>query len=90
MLQLNPPLELETPKGCGWCHFATWNSIEHSIYWTVFLHTGEIWTFPNEQVRACKNITADRPKPSTPVPASAPPTLQFPEPPPWKVSRKSW
>lgn len=67
MLQLNPPLPLQTPKGIGWAHLVTWDSIEHSMFWTVFIdQTGEIWTFPNEQVRAAKNITADRPNPDLP------------------------
>lgn len=60
MLQLNPPLPLKTPKGEGFAHLVTWNSPEHSLYWTVFLDNGEIWAFPNEQVRACKNITMER------------------------------
>ena len=63
MLQLNPPLWLETPKGVGLAHFATWDSLEHSIHWTVFLENGQIWTFENEQVRACKNVTLGRTNP---------------------------
>lgn len=71
MLQLNPALPLETPKGPGWAHLVTWDNIEHSLYWTVFIDTtGEIWTFPNEQVRACKNYTADRFNPQQPLPAA--------------------
>lgn len=68
MLQLNPPLWLETPLGVGLAHFATWQTLEHSIYWTVFLENGRIFTFPNEQVRTCKNITAERPNPERPNP----------------------
>lgn len=61
MLQLSPPLPLVVEgKGEGWAHLVTWNSLEHSLYWTVFLDTGEIWTVPNEKVRACKNWTAER------------------------------
>lgn len=67
-LQLNPPIQLETPRGSGWAHFMSWASIEHSIYWTVFLETGEIWTCRNEEVRACKNITAERPLTATNTP----------------------
>ena len=48
ILQLNPPLPLLTEKGEGWAHLVTWNSIEQSLYWTVFLDNGEIWTVPNE------------------------------------------
>lgn len=66
MLQINPPLQIETPQGAGWAHFVTWDNPEHSIYWTVFLENGRIWTFRNEDVRACKNITAERPMPEKP------------------------
>ena len=67
MLQLNPPLWLETPKGMGLAHLVTWDSLEHSLYWTVFDEaTGQIWTWPNERVRAVKNITADRINPEKP------------------------
>lgn len=63
-LQLDPPIALDTPKGWGWAHLVTWGGLENSLYWTVFLENGEIWTFPNEQVRAMKNITAERPSPN--------------------------
>ena len=80
MLQLNPPLWLETPKGVGLAHFATWDSLEHSIHWTVFLENGQIWTFENEQVRACKNVTLGRtnPEPAWPFAArvKAPPLVR--------------
>lgn len=64
MLQLNPPLPLLVPdkETWGWAHFVTWDSLEHSLYWTVFLENGEIWTLPNEHVRAYgPNWTAERP-----------------------------
>lgn len=72
MLQLSPALWLETPKGTGLAHLVTWDSLEHSLYWTVFIgegpSAGEIWTYANEYVRAPKNITAERndPKPALP------------------------
>lgn len=69
-IQLNPPIWLHTPKGDGLAHFITWASLEHSIYWTVFLEKGQIWTFPNELVRAFKNYTAERPNPEKPVVAN--------------------
>lgn len=67
ILQLNPPLWLETPKGAGLAHLVTWTTPENSLYWTVFLENGEIWTFQNEDVRCCKNITLDRKHPSMPI-----------------------
>lgn len=61
MFQLDPPIWLETPKGIGLAHFVERVSMEHSLYWTVFDETtGQIWTWPNERVRAVKNITLDR------------------------------
>lgn len=66
MIQLDPPLWLETPRGPGLAHLVTWLNIEHSLQWTVFLESGQIWTFPNEEVRAFKNYTAERPNPERP------------------------
>ncbi len=52
MLQLNPPLPLNTPKGEGFAHFLIDYGPESDLYWTVFITaTGEIWTFSNREVR---------------------------------------
>ncbi|QWT21535.1 hypothetical protein KPL74_05900 [Bacillus sp. NP157] len=67
MLQLNPPLPLNTPKGEGFAHFLIDYGPESDLYWTVFItETGEIWTFANREVRASKNITLGRTAPSVP------------------------
>ena len=67
MLQLNPPLPMNTPKGEGLAHLLIDYGPESDLYWTVFLTaTGEIWTFANRHVRAAKNITLDRTHPSQP------------------------
>lgn len=69
MLQLNPPLPLNTPKGEGFAHFLIDYGPESDLYWTVFItETGEIWTFANREVRASKNITLGRTSPSQPRP----------------------
>ena len=61
IIQLNPTIPLNTPKGSGIAHFLIDYSIEHSLYWVVFLDdNGECWTFSNEDVRAQKNITVGR------------------------------
>jgi hypothetical protein len=71
MLQLNPPLPLNTPKGEGFAHFLIDYGPESDLYWTVFItETGEIWTFANRDVRASKNITLCRISPSRPHPAA--------------------
>jgi hypothetical protein len=72
MLQLNPPLPMNTPKGEGFAQFLIDYGPESDLYWTVFItETGEIWTFANREVRASKNITLGRTSPS--VPRAAPP-----------------
>jgi hypothetical protein len=61
ILQLNPPLPIETPKGPGLAHFLIDYSIEDNLYWVCFItSTGECWTFGNPDIRACKNITFGR------------------------------
>lgn len=75
MLQLNPPLPMNTPKGEGFAHFLIDYGPESDLYWTVFITaTGEIWTFANREVRASKNITLGRTSPS--LPRQAPPRRQ--------------
>ncbi|GAB2561917.1 hypothetical protein [Dyella jejuensis] len=67
MLQLDPPLPLNTPKGEGMAHVLIDYGPESDLYWTVFItKTGEIWTFANREVRASKNITLGRTDPSAP------------------------
>lgn len=61
MIQLNPPLPMNTPKGEGFAHVLIDYGPESDLYWTVFItETGEIWTFANRHVRASKNITLGR------------------------------
>jgi hypothetical protein len=73
MLQLNPPLPMNTPKGEGFAHFLLDYGPESDLYWTVFITaTGEIWTFANREVRASKNITLGRVEPTSPRPAGPP------------------
>lgn len=61
ILQLDPPLELSTPKGIGIAHFLIDYGMEANLHWVVFIHeTGECWTFQNPEVRAVKNITLGR------------------------------
>ena len=61
ILQLNPPIPLNTPKGPGMAWFLIDYNVEHHLMWTVAIdETGEIWTFSNPEVRAQKNITISR------------------------------
>lgn len=61
ILQLNPPIPLNTPKGPGLAWLVLDYGLEHNLMWTVAIDaTGEIWTFSNPEVRAQKNITVGR------------------------------
>lgn len=61
MLQLNPPLPLDTPKGPALAHVLIDYGPEHHLLWVCFNDAdGECWTWPNSQVRAQKNVSLGR------------------------------
>lgn len=61
IIQLNPTIPLWTPKGTGQALALIDYGSEHHLMWvTAIDDTGEIWTFPNPQIRAQKNITMGR------------------------------
>jgi hypothetical protein len=61
MLQLDPPLPLETVKGSGWAHFVIDYGPEAALLWVVFLDDGGgCWTVPNSEVRIGSNWTMGR------------------------------
>lgn len=61
ILQLNPPIPVETPKGPGMAHLVIDYGIEHNLFWVVFIDaTGECWTYTNPEIRAQKNVTLGR------------------------------
>ena len=64
MLQLNPPLPMRTPKGEGMAVLVIDYGPDFDLFWTVMVskgeHAGEIWTYPNPQVRGVDNITLGR------------------------------
>ena len=71
LLQLNPPIPVVTPMGEGLAQIVIDYSPEYSIHWVVFLQSnGQCWTFPNEKIRAQRNITAGRDRPEKPDPIS--------------------
>ena len=37
LVQLNPPLHMETPKGKGWAHFCIDYGPEAHLMWVVFM-----------------------------------------------------
>lgn len=64
LVQLNPPLPLETSKGSGWAHFVIDYGPEAALLWVVFLDAdGACWTVPNTEVRMTYNWTMGRRKP---------------------------
>lgn len=68
MLQLDPPVPLETPKGAALAHLVIDYGPEHNLMWVCFDDTtGECWTWDNSRVRAAKNITMGRFAPSKPA-----------------------
>lgn len=63
MIQLDPPLPLETPKGEGWAHFVIDYGQESALLWVVFMDVdGACWTVPNPEVRMSGNWTMGRRK----------------------------
>ncbi len=65
LVQLNPPLPLETSKGAGWAHFVIDYGPEAALLWVVFMDAdGACWTVPNPEVRMSNNWTMSRPPPA--------------------------
>lgn len=61
ILQLNPPLPMNTPKGKALAHFLIDYGIEADIMWVCFQDdTGECWTWSNKEIRIQKNISLGR------------------------------
>ena len=61
MLQLDPPIPLDTSKGKGFAHMVVDYSQEHDLLWVVFLdESGECWLFRNGEVRIQRNFTLGR------------------------------
>jgi hypothetical protein len=61
LVQLNPPLPLTTPKGTALAHAVIDYGPEyHLIFVCIQDATGEVWSWPNPDVRGVKNITMGR------------------------------
>lgn len=60
ILQLNPPLPLETPKGKALAHFVIDYGPEHDLVWVCFQSDGECWSWQNPDIRATTNVTFKR------------------------------
>jgi hypothetical protein len=68
VVQFNPPMPVDTPKGPGRCF--VWENPgmnEHNLWHCWIDATGECWTFQNPEIRMQKNPTfgvRNPPKPS--------------------------
>lgn len=61
LIQLDPPIPMTCPKGSGLAYILIDYGIDYDLHWVIFLDAnGEIWTYPNREVRAIKNITIGR------------------------------
>ena len=71
MLQLNPPIPMRTPKGEGMATLVIDYGPDFDLWWTVIVskgeHAGEVWTYPNHQVRGVDNVTLGRLGVATPA-----------------------
>jgi len=66
IVQLNPPIPLETPRGRGMAHILIDYSTEHDLIWVTFLdESGECWCFRNQEIRLQPNWTFGRKETST-------------------------
>ena len=88
MLQLNPPLPMDTVRGPGLAHFVIDYGPESHLMWVVFLDAdGACWTIPNPEVRLQANWSLQRrparkpfAPPERPEPIVVPPLMAM-EPP---------
>ena len=61
LIQLNPPIPLETPSGKALAHIVIDYGPEYDLLWVCFNDkNGECWTWHNSLVRAQKNVTMGR------------------------------
>jgi hypothetical protein len=58
ILQLNPPLPMDTPKGLADAHLVVdYGSEGHVLFVTFVRHSGECWTWQAKDVQLEKNVT---------------------------------
>ena len=60
ILQLNPPIPVETPKGKALAQFLIDYGVEHHLLWVCFHQDGECWSWKNPDIRAESNPSYDR------------------------------
>ena len=78
ILQLDPPLPMETSRGPGLAHFMIDYGPESHLMWVVFTDAdGACWTVPNPEVRMQANWSLQRRPKGKPIPAH--PTIHAPQ-----------
>jgi hypothetical protein len=81
LVQLSPPLPMDTPKGRGLAHFVIDYGPEAHLFWVVFMDAdGACWTVPNPEIRLSPNWTMGRRRASDRAAGSekaAPPAQRF-------------
>jgi hypothetical protein len=71
LLQLNPPLPMDTPKGGGLAYFVIDYGPEADLQWVIFLdEDGACWTVRNTEVRMQANWTMGRARTEHEAPSS--------------------
>lgn len=61
ILQLNPPIPVDTPRGKALAQLVIDYGPEHDLLWVCFQDdTKECWTWGNQQIRAQTNVTMNR------------------------------
>ena len=60
ILQLNPPLQVKTPKGKAIAHFLVDYGPDHDLLWVCFEMDGECWTWKNTDIKGESNLTYGR------------------------------
>ncbi|MBC7386582.1 MAG: hypothetical protein H7301_10550 [Cryobacterium sp.] len=68
LLQLNPAIPVETPKGKGMATVLIDYGPEYDLLWVTFLdESRECWTYGNRDIRIQTNITMGRPGSKAPI-----------------------
>ncbi len=68
MLQLNPPIPVDTPRGQALAHGWIDYGPEYSILWICIGDDGQCWCWPNDKIRGVKNMTMGRDNPENMMP----------------------
>lgn len=60
MIQLNPPIPLQTSRGPALAHILIDYGAEFDLIWVCFDADGQIWAWRNNDVRSQTNLTFGR------------------------------